>query len=349
MKASFTVLLTALVCFVAVGMVQADNCSVEPTELKSEWTLPSAPADDSPRSESLRRLVARADSGVSQARYALSALLEQGAEGFQQDLPLALHLLRSAAEQDYAPACNYLGYSFLSGKLGLEQNPDSALYWIERGASLPQPDPKAWSNLGILLMSGSGGVKQDYTKAAYWLDKAASAGVPAAQESLGWLYLEGKGVPTDTIKAEQLLTQAASSGLISAGQQLWILMRDKAETLTPSDAAALGAEYLSKDIYPVALPLLQQASDAGDSYATAILAQCYATARGVKYDYSKAIALFLDAAHNGDPSAQYVIAETLESFPDLSGTDDVTAEEWRARAASAGITDSTMAIRRLTP
>ena len=74
--------------------------------------LPPAPEGDSPRARSLQRLVARADSGVAQAQFALSGLIERGEEGFARDSVLALRLLRMSAGQGYAPACNYLGYCY---------------------------------------------------------------------------------------------------------------------------------------------------------------------------------------------------------------------------------------------
>ena len=153
--------------------------------------LPPAPEGDSPRARSLQRLVARADSGVAQAQFALSGLIERGEEGFARDSVLALRLLRMSAGQGYAPACNYLGYCYFIPSLGLRQDADSALAWIERAASVPDPDPKAFNNLGMLLLTGEGGVRRDYGKAFYWLSKGACRGVPAAQASLAHMYLEG--------------------------------------------------------------------------------------------------------------------------------------------------------------
>ena len=278
-----------------------------------------APADSrpDPRAESLKRLEARADSGSAQAQFALSMLYEDGREGYPKDAARALQLIRSAAAQAYAPACNYLGFSYLNGALGLHQSADSALLWIERAATAPEPDPKAFNNLGMLLLTGDGGVRQDYAKARYWLQRGADRGLPTSQASLAQMYLYGIGVEQDSARAQQLLHTAARAGMLDAALQLRELTRAQTDTLGPQAALDLGLQYYRDKIYPLSAPLFRQASDGGNAYATALLAQAYAEGLGVHYDYPMALALYTTAAMAGDPSAMYILAEALEQFPDL--------------------------------
>ena len=147
---------------------------------------------DNRRQASLERLVARADSGDAHACFRLSYILEQGTEGFAPDTVRALRLLRTAADSSYAPAMNYLGYAYAVPLLGLTQNSDSALMWIERAAMAPEPDPKAFNNLGMLLLTGQYGVKRDFGKARYWLERGSVLGVPTATASLAGMYLHGQ-------------------------------------------------------------------------------------------------------------------------------------------------------------
>ena len=172
---------------------------------------------DNRRQASLERLVARADSGDAHACFRLSYILEQGTEGFAPDTVRALRLLRTAADSSYAPAMNYLGYAYAVPLLGLTQNSDSALMWIERAAMAPEPDPKAFNNLGMLLLTGQYGVKRDFGKARYWLERGSVLGVPTATASLAGMYLRGQDVQPDTVQAIHLLRKAASQGLIDAG------------------------------------------------------------------------------------------------------------------------------------
>lgn len=315
--------------------------------LASVAFVPQAPQGDSPRERSLQRLVARADSGVPQALFALSGLVERGEEGFARDSVMALALLRRSAETGYAPACNYLGYCYFVPSLGLKQNADSALLWIERAATAPRPDPKAFSNLGMLLLTGEGGVRRDYAKAAYWLERAAAQGVPAAAGSLGRLYLQGLGVERDTVRAISLLTDAARAGHIDAGKELYDLTRAHTDTLCADSLTALALDYLRMPVYEMAIPLLKRAALLGDARAKAAIAQCYAMGTGVPYDYGHALALFLEAAQAGDPSAQYIIGEALATQPDLPGAEGTIPDDWFARAAAGGVRDARQAIARL--
>ena len=175
---------------------------------------------DNRRQASLERLVARADSGDAHACFRLSYILEQGTEGFAPDTVRALRLLRTAADSSYAPAMNYLGYAYAVPLLGLTQNSDSALMWIERAAMAPEPDPKAFNNLGMLLLTGQYGVKRDFGKARYWLERGSVLGVPTATASLAGMYLRGQDVQPDTVQAIHLLRKAAWHSGSTAGSGL---------------------------------------------------------------------------------------------------------------------------------
>lgn len=305
---------------------------------------------DSAREESLRRLEARADSGDARACFWLSSMLEQGTEGFTPDTARALALLRTAADSAYAPAMNYLGYAYAVPLLGLRQDPDSALMWIERAAMSPEPDPKAFNNLGMLLLTGRYGVQRDYGKARYWLEKGSELNVPTATATLARVYLEGLGVQPDTVQATHLLRRAAAQGLIDAGEQLASLVLPGADTLSPRAKLDLALPYYNERIWPVAIPLIQQAAECQYPLAVAILAQCTAEGLGVPYDYERAIALYALAASLDEPHAQFIMAETLQAFPDLLNEyPDMDAADLYMRAARCGVMDATDALTPLRP
>jgi TPR repeat protein len=69
----------------------------------------------------------------------------------------------------------------------------------------------AQNNLGLLYYNGRG-VPMDYTKAREWFEKAAAQGDADAQYNLGVLYDFGKGVPRDYAKARQWYEKAAAQG-----------------------------------------------------------------------------------------------------------------------------------------
>ena len=93
----------------------------------------------------------------------------------------------------------------------------------------------------------------------------------------------------------------------------------------------------------------------GSPRANALLGDAYSKGIGVPYNHQKSIDNFYKAALEGDPSAQFILAELLEIFPDIlkNTTTEHLEEEfylpsyWYARAAEAGITDSESAYQRL--
>jgi len=73
-------------------------------------------------------------------------------------------------------------------------------------------NPLAQYSLGKLYESGAGEVERDYTRAAQWYQRSADQGVLAAQNNLGLMYSQGRGVPRDTVRAVKLWTEAGTNG-----------------------------------------------------------------------------------------------------------------------------------------
>ena len=70
-------------------------------------------------------------------------------------------------------------------------------------------DGKAQYSLGKLLEIGGGRVQQDLAEAAKWYQRAADHGVSAAQNNLGLMYAQGRGVARDVARSAQLWLAAA--------------------------------------------------------------------------------------------------------------------------------------------
>jgi hypothetical protein len=69
-------------------------------------------------------------------------------------------------------------------------------------------DASAQNELGLLYYEGRG-VPQDHRKAKEWFDKAVEQGHPGAQVNLGTLYLRGEGAPQSSQMALFWFTRAA--------------------------------------------------------------------------------------------------------------------------------------------
>ena len=98
--------------------------------------------------------------------------------------------------------------------------------------------PVAQNNLGILYLDGKG-VKQDTSEAVRYLSLSAATGSSLGQNNLGGLYREGKGVPRDYSKAAQWFTASAAQGNAAAHRDaLWGRMTPAAQKQAKDMTAA---------------------------------------------------------------------------------------------------------------
>ena len=94
-----------------------------------------------------------------------------------------------------------------------------------------QGNPVAQNNLGILYLDGKG-VPQDTSEAVRYLSLSAASGSSLGQNNLGGLYRDGKGVPRDYARAAQWFTASASQGN-SAGMYNLGLMYEMGQGMKP--------------------------------------------------------------------------------------------------------------------
>ena len=87
-----------------------------------------------------------------------------------------------------------------------------------------QGNADAQNNLGLMYANGRG-VPQDYKTAVKWFRLAAEQGDPDAQGALGLLYGMGQGVPEDYVYAHMWFIVAASSGDKDAVKTLTLLKK----------------------------------------------------------------------------------------------------------------------------
>ena len=133
-------------------------------------------------------------------------------------------------------------------------------------------------------------MRAEYEATAKELRKSAEGGDASAQNKLGLLYYEGKGVPQDYRQAKQWFEEAAKQG--HAGAQ-----------------TNLGTIYLHGEGAPqsdrMALFWFSQAAEQQDALAFAKLGLMYAQGRGVLQDFIQAHMWYnLSAAHGENRSAE---------------------------------------------
>lgn len=316
------------------------------------------PADE--RRHALRQLEERAEAGDPKALFDLASLYDTGYDSIPIDSLRSSALYRMSAEKGYAPAQNYLGFRYFNGE-AIRQDVDSALYWLAKAAG--QGDIKAANNLGFLL-ANSEIVSRDYPQAIYWLSRAADAGLPTAGASLADLFRQGLGTEPDTLKAVELYTKAIQGGLQDAELKLLSMMGRKWETLPADSAATLGKFYYTHGAPFIGVTLFENAASDDNPLAYTFLGDAFSRGIGAEYNHDKSLEYFLRGALGGNHSAQFVIGELLDMFPDAltahgpveilketygeslpPGID--TADYWYERAAEGGINDGDGAYKAL--
>ncbi len=181
----------------------------------------------------------------------MNALLGPGAS--RSDL-IALDSLHRSADLGYAPAQTVLGYLYETGQI-VQRDPDQALEWYEHAAG--QDDSLAEWLVGRLIYLGAvpprdlnnasrwleksaahdnpfgeyllGKILLDrgaYAKAAEQFRKAAAQGLPQAEQQLGMLLKQGRGVDEDKFQAYVFLRLSYDAGNPSAGPDLQTLEAD---------------------------------------------------------------------------------------------------------------------------
>lgn len=258
--------------------------------------------------------------------------------------------LRARAEAGDAEAMNYLGYLLMSEQNDSLRNPGAGLTWIMKAAATG--DAKAASNLGWLFIEGDI-VEQDFNEGAKWLQVASSKGLPVAMSLLGDLYRDGKGMPTDSVVADSLYREAFERGLADAGFKLYSLNESFYQGLTPERQVEEGIYYYLRSAPSEGVKLFYLAAEQDDVRAKALLGDAYTRARGVPYDHTLSLKYYAEAAYGGNPSAQFVVAELLDIFPDalsrIPGLPEMPADAqyWYEKAADAGVGDADTANRLL--
>lgn len=144
----------------------------------------------------------------------MNALLGPGAS--RSDL-IALDSLHRSSDLGYAPAQTVLGYLYETGQI-VQRDPDQALEWYERAAG--QDDPLAEWLVGRLIYLGAV-PPRDLNNASRWLEKSAAHDNPFGEYLLGKILLE-RG---SSAKAAEQFRKAAAQGLPQAEQQLGLLLK----------------------------------------------------------------------------------------------------------------------------
>jgi TPR repeat protein len=180
-------------------------------------------------------------------------------------------------------------------------------------------DIDAQFDLGWMYLNGIG-VPQDYKQAVYWFTKAAEKGHAGAQDNLGASYYNGKGVPQDYKQAAYWLTKAAEQGIAYSQNILGILY--------------LYGKGVPQD-YKQAAYWFTKAAEQGETYSQNNLGVSYLTGEGVPQDYKQAVYWFTKAAEKGHAKAQTNLGMMYGEGQGVPQNNKL-AYVWSSLAASGG-------------
>ena len=198
-------------------------------------------------------LESQSQEGNADAQFELARVYLRGSDGVKKNAARSLELMKAAADQGHAEAMGGVGYFYASGTAvpkddaialewflkgakaggakaqlnlgkmlaegkGTEKNEAEGRMWIKTAADQGQVD--AAFAMGQILYFGDIGQEVDYKAAYPYLLIAAEAGHPDAQNIIGVMLENAKGVDTDTALAEQWYRKAAKQGHTKAQSNL---------------------------------------------------------------------------------------------------------------------------------
>lgn len=219
-------------------------------------------------------------------KYAAPRIHGEGVAYAGIPIPKAVDVCRKASESPSSTGDTWAYYARALEKAGRIKD---AIVWAKKSADRGNPIGQ-WF-LGTLYEDQSMGVdaKTSRSEAVRYYQMSSDAGYALAQNNLGWLYANGRGVPTEPDRALALYQLAAAQGC-------------------PQAQNNLGTMYYNGDVvpqnYPEAVRLFRLSSDQGNDIGQFDLGLAYEHGRGVNKDRSEAARLYRLAAAQGNSTAR---------------------------------------------
>ena len=236
--------------------------------------------------EALQKEVKRLEQELQQEKDANALLQKQLA---QQSREAAVHSSRKTTTEDKqagpAPAL------------------DSAEYWYKIGEQYA---------CGIGVPRDDAGARQWYTKAAATFKKAAEQGDAAAQNRLGTMYKEGKGVPQNNDRARCWFEKAAEQEHADAQFCLGDMYKEGKGVPQNNDRACQWYAKAAAQGHKASLSVLKQLAEQGHADAQLSLGDMYANGIGVPRDEDRALQWYAKAARQSHKVNLSVLKQLAE-------------------------------------
>ena len=152
------------------------------------------------------------------------------------------------------------------------------------------------------------------------ITEAAYQGYASAQNNLGWMYAEGKGIAQDDAEAVKWYCKSAEQGDADAQYNLgYVYQYGKGVVLD----------------YAVAVNWYRKAAEQGDADAQNNLGWMYAEGKGIAQDDAEAVKWRRKSAEQGNASAQHYLGYMYLTGKGVA-QDDAEAVKWHSKSAEQG-------------
>ena len=264
--------------------------------------------------EAVRWFRLAAEQGLARAQTSLGYMYRDG-RGVARDAEEAVWWYRLAAEQGHALAQYNMGYMYHLGS-GVPQQTDEAIRWYRLASEQRMPaaayelariyearseaevvdryrraavlgSVAAQNDVGVMYRDGRG-VSRDDEEAVEWFRLAADQEDPGGRNNLGVMYRDGRGISRDDEEAVRWFRLAADQGHPGAQYNLGVMYRD-------------GRGVSQDDGEAVRWFRLAAPRRAGAKYSLAVM---YEQGRGVPRDRQEALERYESAARSGHVDAQ---------------------------------------------
>jgi len=168
-------------------------------------------------------LEAKAKSGDAKAQFELARIYLKGTDGVSKNVMRSFELMTFSAQQGNAAATGGLGYFYANGMV-VAKDAGKALEWFRKAAD--KGDPVAQLNLGNMLAEGKG-IQTNEAEGRKWIKAAADQGQPDASYAMGAIYYFGSyGQSVDFNEAYPYLLKAAEAGHPVAQNMVGVMLEN---------------------------------------------------------------------------------------------------------------------------
>jgi TPR repeat protein len=230
----------------------------------------------------------------------------------EKNLKEAFANYHKAAEKGHVASIEQL-IEFYKKGIGCRKDMALSNFWLEQSLKYKSVE-------GIYSLASYYFNDKDYKKAYVYMRASAERGLDTAQNKLGIMYENGRGVEQNYQQAVYWYQKAAKQGFVSAQKKIAIMYQEGRGTAQDYQQAY----YWYKKI-----------ATKGDKYAQNSLAIIYEDGQGVEQNYQQAVYWYKKAAKQGLDYAQQKLGYMYQKGRGVE-QDSQQSESWYQKSAEQG-------------